>query len=143
VRVIGERARQIVKHDEARVQVVTWHVETGPATAAWLLRGEHHGEVLEALQAASPEGRLWPLTVVPLVDGELPQQWYEEQSLLGDYLRVVQMASADQLRISWQESVPAQQAIYTPSDWPELSAAERQALLREAALLGAIALRGG
>ena len=103
-------------------------------------------ERLRWLRDEFGEGKppLWSVALQLEAPTGLPPEWCEEDSILGDYLRVVQQYETDPAR-----ELALQETILEGDAPPELGtalalrdAAQREQVLREAALLGADLLRG-
>lgn len=141
LRVLAERTRQLAKLSAEPTTLVTWEVESGPATAASLLLGETLPDLLRDLSQKYSQGKVWPIAIVPLVDGEWPESWYQEDSLLGDFLRMARLVESQQEPlVMGAQATDGDLAELFP--WKQLTADDRNRLLREAALVGAAALRG-
>jgi hypothetical protein len=105
-----------------------------------LRRGSLAGELLGALRGEFGSGRpaAWSLSLEVEAAEALPSPWYEQETILGDFLRAVrqyQMNPADPLEL---ESYLAESQLAGALAAAAAPTGEaRQRVLREAALLGA------
>ncbi len=142
VRTLRERARALAAEAADRTLLVSWEVETGWRTAAELRHGTLAQEVIQDVQPTAPGG-VWTVGLEPLLQGELPAHWYEEDTILGDFLRAAREYQTDQQPLRLHEFLGQRELDVTLQDVLQIAeSAERQVFLREAALLGADLLRG-
>lgn len=140
-KLLAERVKQLKAEAESRPLIVTWKLRGGTHLAGPAGRRELAGELENwlrkefFLQANKPA--LWTLGV-ELEQPELPDAWFEEESMLGDFLRnLKELAEKPASEVSLLPLVAAQHrvpAFARLSDWTE---GEYRGLLLEAALTGA------
>lgn len=138
---LAERVKQLKAEAESRPLIVTWKLRGGGHLAGPAGRRELAGELENwlrkefFLQANKPA--LWTLAV-ELEQPDLPDAWFEEESMLGDFLRnLKELAEKPASEVSLLPLVAAQHrvpAFARLSDWTE---GEYRGLLLEAALTGA------
>ena len=140
-KLLADRVKQLVAEAESRPLLVTWKLRggahlAGPAgrrdlAAEWQawLRKEHF------LSAGKPA--LWTINV-ELDQPDLPDAWFDEESMLGDFLRNLrEMAAAPHTEISLTPHIPQQHRIPALASLGEWTAEDHRAVLYEAALTGA------
>ncbi len=123
--------------------LLVWSVICQGKLAERLRSPEHHERLLRALRQASAHDARWSL-VVDVEPAELPGDLFEEDTILGDFLRAVQRL--EHQGEAWQELVA-----YLPdsdlretllSDLQQTSDERRSQLWRRVAAWGADLLRG-
>ncbi len=140
----AQRIRALASHAKGDV-LVSWSIDGHGPILGELRRGKLRGELLEWLRIehglSSPI--VWTVGVDTAPDAALPSAHYEQQTLLGDYLRELRayetepnnpLAVESLLSRSAGESLAGSVAI--------LDAATRRRVLHEAALLGVDLLSG-
>jgi exonuclease SbcD len=143
--ICAQRIRALASHAKGDV-LVAWSIGGHGPILAELRRGKLRGELLEWLRiehGLSPP-IVWTIGLEAAPDAAVPPALYEQQTLLGDYLRELRAYEADPARplaveslltgISGGESLSQSVAI---SD-----GATRRRVLHEAALLGVDLLSG-
>ncbi len=140
-----ERGQQLALESGERPVLVTWRLEAHGRLAASLRHGGVAAELKTMLNQTLGMGApsVWTLDVEVPPQGELPAYWYDEDSILGDFLRAVRQFQSEQQPLRLHEFAgrkdldPALQDLLQVSDHQQ-----RSELLREVALLGAELLRG-
>jgi hypothetical protein len=124
--------------------LVSWTIAGDGPTMTQLRRGTLATELLAALREehgrTSPAA--WSLSLVAEAPASLPHEWYEQDTIRGDYLRELQRYQDEaELPLSMEpylaEGHPA-----ALGDKTQISDAERDDVLREAAMLGVDLLSG-
>jgi DNA repair exonuclease SbcCD nuclease subunit len=71
--------------------LVSWTIVGSPALAAKLQWGTYQADLLARLRSeyGSRRPALWSVTIAPDSHVELPDKWYEQESLLGEMLRTL------------------------------------------------------
>ena len=122
------------------LSLVTWTIAgTGPLMAA-LRHGGLAGELLESLRGrfGATVPVVWTAALVPEPATVLPPAWYEQETILGDYLRAVRQLQADTSEPIELEGVLSERHL-AGTLAGEVSLADpatRQRVLAHAALLG-------
>ncbi len=138
LRLLTERGRHVCASANGRWMLITWQIESGPTTAAWIMREETLENLVEQLTPVAIATGWWPWAIVPLLDGELPAAWYEEQSLVGDFLRITRQAEHFESEVSTPDYLANNEVFALPENLACIDSFE----VREASVLGAVALRG-
>lgn len=145
-RQMRERSQAIAVEVGERATLIHWMVDGNSRLMSSLRQGGMAEEILAELRAEFGQRRhaIWSLALEVDSPLDLPESWYEEDSILGDFLRAVrerevnsdhaleigQFLSSDQARSEWGTA---------------LSLAEpraRERVLREVSHLGVDLLRG-
>lgn len=138
---IGERMKELLIEAVERPLLVRWEIAGGNRIASLARRREWGAELLEWLRTEYGQGRapVWTLDLEMQHDKIAAAEWYEEESMLGDFLRVIRAQdSADAVPLDLMEYLPERQRttrLAAITDWTDNET--RGSLLREAALLGA------
>lgn len=90
-RVLHERLQSLAASTTGIDLLVSWSITGQGRSLAALRHGALPGELLSSLQAASGHASPAAWSVALEVDptAPLPEEWYEQNTLLGDYLRTV------------------------------------------------------
>lgn len=146
-RLLVERMQELSAGHPGVGLLVSWQVTgTGPLAAA-MRRGQLGGELLARLRSdfGYRPTPLWSVALEFEPAGDLPEAWYEQETILGDFLRLVRarQASATGDPIDLENYLQRQQSIgsWTQAADPDAVAASIR-VLRQAALLGADLLGG-
>ncbi|MBM4003555.1 MAG: hypothetical protein FJ295_09755 [Planctomycetes bacterium] len=145
-RQLRDRSQAIGTEIGDRTALVSWRVEGANRLASSLRQGGMATEILTELRNEFGQRRnaVWAESLEVEAPSEMPAAWYEEDSILGDFLRAVrdrEQSSSDALEISQFLSVDQFRGELGASldvTHPET----RQRVLREVALLGVDLLRG-
>lgn len=145
-RLVRDRMQTIVADAGERTVLVGWRLTGAERLASSLRHGGLANEFCEMLRTEYGRRRnpAWTYSFELEPPESLPQQWYEEDSILGDFLRAVQTQEsgrAEPLRLA--SYLADAQAVGVYGRALEVSdPASRLKLLREAATLGVDLLRG-
>lgn len=144
--VLGERALKLISDQPDRLLLASWRIETAGAfnpafrsaenTESWLkwLRDEF-GRAADGLWSTA-------LTIAP--PESLPAAWYEEDTILGDFLRATGRYQSDEtLSLALHEWLPASADSAATAQLVRLVGERRKEVLAAAATLGACALGEG
>lgn len=143
VRLLRERSRALRSEIGDRTLLVSWELEVDSRTAAELTQGTLADEIVRELATHAVERGIWTVGLQPVVQQDLPAAWYEEDTILGDFLRAVGVFRGDAQPLRLQEIVGQRELDVAVQDLAQISdPTERDELLREAAWLGAELLRG-
>lgn len=142
---LRDRMKKIAAENHDRTTIVTWHLD-GLARSRGV-RYEHLEAELTALlrhefgYGAAP---VWTAAVEIAPPANLPGMWYEEDTLLGDFLRLMRDVEQDTENDLQLESLLVGSAAEEAADlvrWHNRE--QRQQVLQDAALLGVDLLRSG
>jgi hypothetical protein len=125
--------------------LVTWKVVGDGPLAAQLRRGALVAELLESLRKHYGFGppALWSASLGIEAPSELPPAWYEQETILGDFLtqiRRYQMNSGEPIDL--EDFLSEEQLAGTLGAVAAVDSDERERMLREAAILGVDLLSG-
>lgn len=145
-RQIRDRMQTIVADAGERAVLVSWRLSGAERLATSLRHGTFDNELVDMLRNEYGRRRnpAWTYAFELEPPEALPQQWYEEDSILGDFLRAARAQDAGEgapLRLS-NYLTDAQAAGVYGRALEVSDPAARQRLLREAAALGVDLLRG-
>jgi DNA repair exonuclease SbcCD nuclease subunit len=142
LRVMRERFRQIAAEAADRVSLLEWHVASSYRMAAALRHGEWASQLQRELNQHAGAAPLWNVSVEPVTVEQLPGHWYEEDTILGDFLRAVRSFEGVEQTMRLHEFVGQRHLDASLHDLLLVSDAEREQMLCDVALLGAELLRG-
>ena len=149
-RTLRDRMKTIRETAVGRDLLLSWRIVGQGALASELRRGGLGEELLAWLQTefGTDSPAVWSCSLTSQAAGEPPAAWREQETILGDYLRLVQQYQGnDDLPLDLAEQLSESQAAGVLGDWVRLDEpAERQRVLQSAAWLGADLLgtnRGG
>jgi DNA repair protein SbcD/Mre11 len=145
-RILRERTKSLAVEAGERQLLVNWKVAVGGKLATMLRRGGKGEEIAVALRKefGSEGGRVWTAAIAVEPPKFLPDEWYEEDTILGDYLRAMrEMERNNGGHLDIRSYVSDQEiSQYQTLGLDVQDENDRRQLLREAALLGAEWLRG-
>jgi exonuclease SbcD len=137
---LADRAKQLRAEAQTRPLIVTWKLSGGEHLAGPAARRDLAAEwqawLREEFAASADKPLLWTQTV-EVDQPQLPACWFDEESMLGEFLRsVCELAALEPEDVNPAKHVPQHRsAAFAPlAEW---SAEEQQAVLAEAALTGA------
>lgn len=143
---LEERAAALSAGVPERTLLVRWRLAGDAELTAELRQGDLAEELAKHLRARCGHGTtpLWTATVESVVPQTLTESWYEEETILGDFLRTVRDYQHDaSLPLDLSKLVPAHQVAEGLAGEVALDTQdERAEVLRQAALIGASLLRG-
>jgi hypothetical protein len=142
LRVMRERFRQITAEAGDRVTLLEWQVAASCRMAAALRHGEWSSQLQRELNQHSGIAPVWNVSVEPVTVEQLPGHWYEEDTILGDFLRAVRSFTDEMQSMRLNEFVGQRDLDASLHDLLLVSDAEREQMLCDVALLGAELLRG-
>jgi hypothetical protein len=126
--------------------MISWSLEAVGPLASQLRRGRLAAELLETLRREYGYGKpaLWSASLDVLPPATLPAAWYQQETILGEYLRVARRYQANPAEPLNLESYLSEQHLAGPlKSAVDLSDSQiRQRILSEAAVLGAELLSG-
>ncbi len=145
-RLMRDRLQAISAEAGERISLVSWSLEGTNRLTGGLRTGALRDEILAELRTEFGQKRhaVWSTSLDVAAPAELPGEWYEEDSILGDFLRAVrerELSASAPLDLSGFLATDQIRGELGPA--LEMSdAAAREHVLREVALLGVDLLRG-
>lgn len=142
---LRERGQQLATESGDRPVMVTWRFQSQGRMAAALGHGGIARELRQSLNQTLGVGSpaIWTVEIDVPVIGELPPYWYEEDTILGDFLRAVRRFQTEDHVLRLQEFVGRRDVDVALHELLQVSdASQRDEVLREVALLGTELLRG-
>jgi exonuclease SbcD len=127
--------------------IVSWRIAADGPAAEGLRRGDLGQELVDWLRTEFGRAKpaVWTASLQVEAPAALSEELYEEDTILGDFLRAVRKYDQDDgLALNWLRFLPGlteRPALANLLQLPD--AAERRALLDESALLGLQLLSGG
>ena len=143
---IRERMQALIETFSGMDLLISWTVAGSGPLVAQLRRGRLAAELLAALRKEYGFGppAAWSVSLAAEAVAVLPPEWYEQETIRGDFLRRIrhyQMNPAESLEL--EEYLAKQQLAGTLGAAAAISeAALRERVLREAAMLGVDLLSG-
>ena len=136
---LGERALKIMSDTTDQVVLCKWFLATDGDFNPRIRRREWISELLEWLRdefGRSDRG-LWSVDLTVESPNNMPIEWYEEDTLLGEYLRAMgRYQSDDSLKLNLHEYMPQTVANKVTEGMGLVSDSRREEILRKAALVG-------
>jgi exonuclease SbcD len=136
---LGERALKIMTDTTDQVVLCKWFLATGGDFNPRIRKREWTSELLEWLRdefGRSDRG-LWSVDLTVESPTNMPIEWYEEDTLLGEYLRAMgRYQSDDSLKLNLHEYMPQTVANKVTEGMAMVSDSRREEILRKAALVG-------
>lgn len=154
LRMIRERTAAIRESAGGRQALVRWTIVDGePAAdtrsdmlAARLRQGTLAGDILQSLrqETGTTIPGIWSVSIDAEPPALLPSGWYEEDTVLGDYLRLVQQLQHDPDKQLSLEPISGSHRLDERMQrrLHHIDAKSRDVLLRRVAILGVDVLRG-
>ena len=142
LRVMRDRFRQIAAEAGERTALVTWQIAASCRVAAALQHGGWADELCRDLNQHSGATPVWSVSVEPVTVEQLPNQWYEEDTILGDFLRSIRSFEEAEQSMRLHEFLGNRELDAGLQDLTIVGDAEREQMLHDVALLGAELLRG-
>ncbi len=145
-RLLRDRMQALVAEVGDRVLLVRWRLEASGRLAGTLRHGGLADDLATELRTEYGHRRYpaWTVSVDIEPPASLPVEWYEEDSILGDFLRSVrdhEQGKLEPLRLS--SYLSDEQAVGSYGRALEIGdPAARARLMRRAAILGVDMLRG-
>ncbi|MEE2641398.1 MAG: metallophosphoesterase [Planctomycetota bacterium] len=130
---------------DGQLLLVDWQVSAEGAMNGKLHTNQWLSETESWLrnEFGQPGGSLWTLGITLANPRSLPQDWYEEDTMLGDYLRSVrehQQETADKLNLSrFVDADSSEEELVTAV---QMDADQRREMLRASAMMGVRLLSG-
>lgn len=140
-KLLAERVKQLKAEAESRPLIVTWKLRGGRHLAGPAGRRELAGELQNWLRKefflSAGKPAVWTLAV-ELDQPELPDAWFDEESMLGDFLRnLKEFAQSPASEVSLAPQVPPHHRLPALAKLTEWTEDEYRSVLLDAALTGA------
>lgn len=136
---LGERALKIMTDTTDQVVLCRWHLVTEGDFNPKIRNREWISQLLEWLRdefGRSDRG-LWSVNLTVESPRSLPIEWYEEDTLLGEYLRATGRYQSDEsLKLNLHEYMPNTVKSKVTDGMPLVSNKAREEVLRRATLIG-------
>lgn len=137
--VITERALKLVTDHSEQTLLVTWQLSTSGTFNPKLRQERQREEIIKWLrdEFGRSEQGLWSVDFSIDPPPVLPEGWYEEDTILGDYLRALGRYQSDEsLSLTLHEYLPKSVDNDAATEIVRLSLEQRKAILTDAALMG-------
>lgn len=142
---LSDRCLQIRAESVEQTCLVKWEISTAGDFNPELRSQHWHDHLVGFLRNEyGQESGVWTdeFTIEP--PATLPATWYEEDTILGDYLRAVGRFQSDEsIKLGFHEFIPADIQDETLVGMSQIDSAARKKILREAALMGVDYLGAG
>jgi len=143
---LRDRLRVLIESASGRDVLVSWRISTSAPLAAALRRGGTADELIEALRREFGHGKPagWTVSLTLQAPVALPDHLYDEDTILGDFLRAVRDRQEDESQpIDFGGLLSHRQEAGTISTAVQLrDKTQRRAVLQQVAVLG-VDLLGG
>jgi hypothetical protein len=136
---LAERVKQLKAEAESRPLIVSWKMRGGQHLAGPAARRDLAAELESWLRKEFSTGNpvVWTHKV-QLDQPELPDAWFDEESMLGDFLRnLKELAALAPADVDIAQHIPEQHRTPALAALAEWSEEEHRAVVYEAALHGA------
>ena len=136
---LTERGMKLVSDYPEQLVLTRWYLATEGAFNPRIRKIEWAAELLEWLrdEFGRGEGGVWSTDVVVEAPKSLPSNWYEEDTILGEYMRAVaRYQSDDSLKLNVHQYMPQTLKGDAMTDVGYVSRDSRDAILRNAAMVG-------
>ena len=137
---LADRALKLSSDAAEQLLLVQWKMTTTGDFNPQFRKQEWRQQILKWLrQELGEDGQrgVWSVDFDVQSPKSLPSSWYEEDTLLGDYLRsVARYHSDDSMHLGLQDLMPASLQDDSLASVARIDRPRREAILREAALIG-------
>ena len=143
--VLAERALKIISDTTDQIVLSRWFLNTEGDFNPRIRQEEWSSEILEWLRDEFGRGDrgLWSTKVDVETPKSLPMEWYEEDTILGEYLRAVgRYQSDDSLKLNLHEYMPDTVKGDMMASVAHITRERRDITLRRAAMIGVNYLAG-
>ncbi|MEL7495960.1 MAG: DNA repair exonuclease [Planctomycetota bacterium] len=136
---LAERALKIIADTTDQIVLSSWYLSTDGDFNPGIRKSAWKGEVLEWLRdefGRSDRG-LWSLAVDVEAPRQLPIEWYEEDTLLGEFLRATGRYQSDEsLKLNLHDYMPQTVNNKVTTGMTEVMLSDREEVLRRATMVG-------
>jgi len=136
---LTERAAKIVVDTTDQIVLAKWTLATDGMFNPAIRKREWTENVLDWLRDEFGRGDkgLWSVSLQVAPPKQLPTDWYEEDTILGEFMRAIgRYQSDDSLRLNLHEYTPTNVEGTLTSGMSQVSKARREEVLRQAAMVG-------
>lgn len=137
--VLSERALKIAADTNDMTVLINWHLTTAGEFNPEIHRREWKGDLLEWLRdefGRSDRG-IWSVQLTVEPPKSLPAGWYEEDTILGEYLRAIgRYQSDDSLKLALHDYLPNTVEGEAMAGIGHVSHERRDSILKASALVG-------
>lgn len=136
---LAERALKVISDTTDQIVLTKWLLTTDGDFNPEIRKPEWAAEVLEWLRDEFGRGDkgLWSTCVRVETPEKLPNDWYEEDTLLGEYLRAMGRYQSDEsLKLNLHQYMPQTVSNKVTADMTTVPLNRRDDVLRKAMLLG-------
>jgi len=142
---LSDRCLQMRAESPEQTCLVKWHITTTGDFNHDLRSSEWHDDLLQHLRKEyGQEGGVWTDEINIAAPHQLPAPWYEEDTILGDYLRAVGRYQSDEsIKLGLHDFIPADLQDDQLLGLARLDSAQRKRILQQAALVGVAYLKAG
>lgn len=138
--IFSERAMIIANETPSRNTLVQWHILTTGELNLNLRRIERRKRIIDWLRAefgSETENWLWTTDVLIEPPDFLPQEWYGEDTILGEYLRAIENYQKEEsLEVSLHNYLPSSTENGSFFDIGVIAPQNRSEILRQTVMLG-------
>jgi DNA repair exonuclease SbcCD nuclease subunit len=138
--VLADRALKVATESSDKLVLVNWHLTTTGDFNPRIRQEAWRKEVLKWLRdelGQDSERGIWSVDLTVQPPKSLPSSWYEEDTILGDYLRSVARYHADEsIQLGLHEYTPAAIQDDSLATIGRVTKERRAEILREAAMVG-------
>ena len=138
--IFSERAMIIANETPSRNTLVQWHILTTGELNLNLRRIERRKKIIDWLRAefgSETENWLWTTDVLIEPPDFLPQEWYGEDTILGEYLRAIENYQKEEsLEVSLHNYLPSSTENGSFFDIGVIAPQNRSEILRQTVMLG-------
>lgn len=143
--VLAERALKVISDTTDQIVLTRWKLNTDGDFNPRIRKEEWTNEILEWLRDEFGRGDkgMWSTSVDVEMPKSLPIEWYEEDTILGEYLRAVGRYQSDEsLKLNLHEYMPHSVKGDLMASVGHVTRERRDITLRRAAMLGVNYLAG-
>ncbi len=136
---LTDRALKLISEHPEHALLVSWQLSPAGEFNPLLRQHRRQQELLKWLREefGRSEQGIWSVSVAYDPPAELPASWYEEDTILGDYLRALGRYQGDEsIGLALHDYLPQSVSADAAADVIRLAGEERTAVLSAAGLLG-------
>ena len=136
---LTERAAKIVVDTTDQIVLARWHLATEGMFNPAIRKREWAENILEWLRDEFGRGDkgLWSVSLEVEAPKNLPSDWYEEDTILGEFMRAIgRYQSDDSLRLNLHEYTPTTVEGTMTAGLSQVSQNRREDILRRSAMVG-------
>ena len=145
-RLLYERIEELVESNSGRHLLIRWRIAADPQLAARLRRDRLAKELTDRLRSefGHRAPAAWTISLEAQSPAKLPAQWYEEKTILGDFLRAARYYQTEHDEpLDLEPFLSASEAADDLDSVADLTApTTRRRVLKEVSVLGADLLGG-